>query len=67
MTEHPVSADETLRFTGSAMIVVAENVNTVREILRNDIYAASGVWDVDNVTIYPVWTIIFSYLLFFGF
>jgi len=48
LTEHPVSADEAPRFTGSAMIVVAENVDTVREILKNDIYATSGVWDVDN-------------------
>ena len=39
-----------LDFAGSAMVVVAESKEAVLEILKNDIYGKSGVWDLKNVS-----------------
>lgn len=36
-------------FYGSTLNIVAANRADVVEFLRNDIYATSGVWDVDKV------------------
>jgi hypothetical protein len=41
-------------FRGSAMVVVAENAEAVKELLSNDIYASEGVWDLENAQIIPV-------------
>ena len=38
---------------GSALIAVAETKEEVLEKLRKDVYATSGVWDVDNAQIWP--------------
>lgn len=40
-------------FSGSTLNVVAKTREEVVELLRNDVYAASGVWDVDNVSSWP--------------
>ncbi|KAM0213913.1 hypothetical protein ACHAQD_009126 [Fusarium lateritium] len=42
-----------LDFAGSTLVCVAESVEEVREQLSKDIYATSGVWDMDKVQIYP--------------
>lgn len=39
-----------LKFVGSTLIAVATSKEEVIETLKNDIYAKSGVWDVDNVS-----------------
>ncbi|KAE8373450.1 hypothetical protein BDV26DRAFT_272114 [Aspergillus bertholletiae] len=52
LDSHP-AAGETPSFNGSALIAVAETEAEVREMLSKDIYARSGVWDVDNVKIIP--------------
>lgn len=41
-------------FRGSTLVMVAESAEACRDILRQDIYATSGVWDVDNAQIMPV-------------
>ena len=38
---------------GSTMVIVAESKDEILSLLREDIYAKSGVWDVDNVSILP--------------
>lgn len=38
---------------GSTIVVVAESVEQVREQLSKDIYATSGVWDMEKVSIVP--------------
>ncbi|CAJ0539061.1 Ff.00g068630.m01.CDS01 [Fusarium sp. VM40] len=42
-----------LDFAGSTLVCVAESAEEVREQLNKDIYATSGVWDMDKVQIYP--------------
>ncbi|KAI1344788.1 hypothetical protein F5Y15DRAFT_410484 [Xylariaceae sp. FL0016] len=37
---------------GSTMVLVAESKQEVQEFLSKDIYATSGVWDVDNALIW---------------
>ncbi|ORY65526.1 uncharacterized protein BCR38DRAFT_484938 [Pseudomassariella vexata] len=39
---------------GSTIIMVATSKEECLEILRKDVYTASGVWDVDNAQIWPV-------------
>lgn len=40
---------DSLDFTGSTLVCIAESVEEVREQLSNDIYATTGVWDMDKV------------------
>ncbi|KAH6874721.1 hypothetical protein B0T10DRAFT_202320 [Thelonectria olida] len=43
-----------LDFAGSTLVVVADSVEAVRAELSTDIYATTGVWDMDKVQIYPL-------------
>ncbi|KJK66967.1 YCII-related domain protein [Aspergillus parasiticus SU-1] len=52
LESHPAPG-ETPPFNGSALIVVAENEAEVRELISNDIYTRSGVWDVEKAQIIP--------------
>jgi hypothetical protein len=49
----PPKEGETPPMIGSALIAVAETKEEVIEKLKKDIYATSGVWDVDNAQIWP--------------
>ncbi|KAF4334791.1 hypothetical protein FBEOM_11378 [Fusarium beomiforme] len=44
---------DSLDFAGSTLVCIAESVEEVRDQLSKDIYATSGVWDMDKVQIYP--------------
>ncbi|KAE9377721.1 hypothetical protein N431DRAFT_434866 [Stipitochalara longipes BDJ] len=44
---------EQLKFLGSAMVARASSKEEVLEILKNDIYSKSEVWDLEKVQIYP--------------
>ncbi|KAK1515575.1 uncharacterized protein CCOS01_12773 [Colletotrichum costaricense] len=44
------SAD--MAFVSSHVVVVSDSIEQVREDLRKDVYATSGVWDVENAQIY---------------
>lgn len=44
---------EALKFTGSAMLVVAESEEEVRESWRVDPYVTEGVWDWERARIWP--------------
>jgi hypothetical protein len=50
---HPAGG-ETPSFKGSMMLAVGESEAEVRELLGKDIYAVSGVWDLENAQIIPV-------------
>ncbi|OKL58985.1 hypothetical protein UA08_05766 [Talaromyces atroroseus] len=54
---HPV-AGQAPQFKGSTMIFRAATEAEVRETLRNDIYATSDVWDLENTQIIPVLNVI---------
>lgn len=47
--EGPPREGEPLALDGSVMIAVAESKEEVLEKLRKDIYATSGVWNMDEV------------------
>ncbi|KAH7142882.1 hypothetical protein B0J13DRAFT_51382 [Dactylonectria estremocensis] len=50
--KHPVDGEPAL-FKGSVVVYAAESVEQVREIIRNDVYAISGVWDIEKAQIIP--------------
>lgn len=41
-------------FVGSALVVTADSKHDVIQLLKQDIYFTSGVWDVENAKIYAV-------------
>lgn len=41
-------------FAGSVLTIVADTKEEVIEVLKGDVYAKQGVWDLNNVLIYPV-------------
>ncbi|KAF3492000.1 uncharacterized protein GIQ15_01517 [Arthroderma uncinatum] len=49
LDHHPAEGENPPPMNGSALVVAAETAEEVREILSKDIYATSGVWDVENV------------------
>lgn len=51
---HPTEG-ETPSFKGSAVMYLAESKEEVIELMKKDIYTVSGVWDVENAQIIPVW------------
>lgn len=40
-------------FCGSTLNVLADTREEVVELLKNDVYASSGVWDVEKAQIWP--------------
>ncbi|KAJ4176377.1 hypothetical protein NW755_014448 [Fusarium falciforme] len=50
--KHPVDG-EPAQFKGSIVVYSAETAEQVREIIKNDVYATSGVWDLEKVQILP--------------
>ncbi|KAK3327118.1 hypothetical protein B0T19DRAFT_420827 [Cercophora scortea] len=51
LDEVPADDEPTsLKMSGSTVIIVAESKEEILKVLRDDIYAKSGVWDVDNVS-----------------
>lgn len=53
LNAHPADG-ETPSFKGSMMLAVAENEAQVLELINKDIYATSGVWDMEKAQIIPV-------------
>ncbi|KAI0470703.1 hypothetical protein GGR56DRAFT_140679 [Xylariaceae sp. FL0804] len=54
LSEKPDGDDATkFDFYGSTMVFVAASRAEVVETLRRDVYATSGVWDVDKAQIWP--------------
>lgn len=50
---HPVEG-QALNFKGSVVVYTGENSEEVHDIIKSDIYATSGVWDLEKVQIIPV-------------
>ncbi|EFW19975.1 conserved hypothetical protein [Coccidioides posadasii str. Silveira] len=51
LSHHPKNG-EAPPMKGSALIVQADSEEEIRDILAKDVYATSGVWDLDNVRIF---------------
>ncbi|ROT41519.1 hypothetical protein SODALDRAFT_331260 [Sodiomyces alkalinus F11] len=47
------SDPSSFKFSGSTLVCIAETREEVLEHLKNDIYTKTGVWDLDNVQIWP--------------
>ncbi|QUC23330.1 uncharacterized protein UV8b_07571 [Ustilaginoidea virens] len=43
----------TFDFMGSTVVFRAETKEQVLELLKQDVYSASGVWDIEKAQIYP--------------
>ncbi|KAK3996687.1 hypothetical protein QBC44DRAFT_317369 [Cladorrhinum sp. PSN332] len=55
LNEPPTSSDPTtFNFAGSTVVILAESREAIKEVLRNDIYAKEGVWDVENAQMWPL-------------
>ncbi len=52
--------------TGSVMLAVFDSRDELMKLLREDIYATSGVWDVDNVRLLFFFTIFCTDVFFSG-
>lgn len=63
LESHPEQAKE-VPFRGSMIIYTGETVEEIRGLIREDVYAKSGVWDIDNAQIIPV-CLIFLFFHFF--
>ncbi|PLB38959.1 uncharacterized protein BDW47DRAFT_104008 [Aspergillus candidus] len=50
---HPQEGESVPAFSGSMLLVRAENTDAVKQIIKNDIYTRSGVWDEEKVQIIP--------------
>lgn len=51
LTEVPADDEpSSLQFAGSTLVATASSKEEVMEILKKDIYAQSGVWDVEKVS-----------------
>lgn len=46
---HDAAEGQGPQMTGSMLIVVAESIDDVRKIVEGDVYAESGVWDLERV------------------
>ncbi|AEO57079.1 hypothetical protein MYCTH_100127 [Thermothelomyces thermophilus ATCC 42464] len=54
LNEVPTSSDpKDFSFAGSTIVVLASSREEIKEILRQDVYAKEGVWDVENVSRFP--------------
>ncbi len=53
LKQHPEEGKDA-QFVGSMVVYAAENIEEVRDIISKDIYATSGVWDLEKVQIFPV-------------
>lgn len=40
-------------FIGSAFNIKADDESEILQILKNDIYAKEGIWDLDNIVVHP--------------
>jgi uncharacterized protein YciI len=54
LNEIPPSDDpSTFSFAGSTIVIQASSREEIKEVLRQDVYAKSGVWDVENAQMWP--------------
>ncbi|EQB48108.1 hypothetical protein CGLO_12684 [Colletotrichum gloeosporioides Cg-14] len=51
--KHPTEDATEACFWGSVVVYTAESPEDVKAIIENDVYATSGVWDLERVQIIP--------------
>lgn len=50
----PTEADPRPRLSGSTLVIEAESIEKVKEIITTDVYYESGVWDREKLVICPI-------------
>ncbi|VZH87963.1 unnamed protein product, partial [Fusarium fujikuroi] len=50
--KHPIKR-EPAEFKGSIVMYRAKTIKQVYKIIENDVYATSGVWDLEKLQIFP--------------
>lgn len=50
----PAPLEGKMPFVGSALTLHAESKEEIMEFLKTDVFAKNGIWDLENVLIYPV-------------
>ncbi|KAK4201463.1 hypothetical protein QBC40DRAFT_278261 [Triangularia verruculosa] len=54
LNEPPQGADPAkFSFAGSTIVISASSREEIKELLRGDVYAKEGVWDVENAQMWP--------------
>ena len=53
LAEHPTEGKDD-QILGSVVVYTGGGPEEVRQMIEKDIYATSGVWDLEKVQIYPV-------------
>ncbi|KAK4249091.1 hypothetical protein C7999DRAFT_13044 [Corynascus novoguineensis] len=54
LNDVPTSEDvKDFDFAGSTIVIQASSREEIKEILRKDIYAKEGVWDIENAQMWP--------------
>ncbi|CAI0652194.1 unnamed protein product [Colletotrichum noveboracense] len=54
LERHPKEDATEACFRGSVVVYTAESPEDVKAIIENDVYATSGVWDLERMQIIPV-------------
>lgn len=55
LTEVPEDDEaSSMQFAGSTLVVTASSREEIIEMLKKDVYAESGVWDVEKVSLFSV-------------
>ncbi|KAK4040305.1 hypothetical protein C8A01DRAFT_35728 [Parachaetomium inaequale] len=55
LNDVPTSDDpSTFSFAGSTIVMQAASRDEIKEVLRKDVYASTGVWDVENAQMWPL-------------
>lgn len=42
-----------MKFSGSTLMIVAESKQEVIDLIKDDVYVKSGVWDIEKAMIWP--------------
>jgi hypothetical protein len=50
---HPEEGKDAL-FRGSMIVYTGDTAEEIHDIIKNDIYAKSGVWDLEKAQVIPV-------------
>jgi uncharacterized protein len=51
--DEPLKEGQGMKSNGSAMIVVCETEQEARDFVKGDVYAKSGVWNTEKMTVMP--------------
>ncbi|KAF2722535.1 YCII-related domain protein [Polychaeton citri CBS 116435] len=51
--DEPIKEGEPPKINGSIMLACADTKEEALELIKEDIYTKSGVWDLDNLQIFP--------------